>query len=563
MKKFLLFLLALTLCGTANAAWYVVGEFNGWNLATAVEMNESAADEGYIANIPHFSSNFKIVEDRKWDNQWGSDGVNAKLNENCPIKQFGENIVFDDCYYVDNATVTFTPNDKYVKVSGTPTYVVGGYYNGWKTTAGSGVLMTKQSDGTFKAEIPGIMESNFKIIDKPDWSGANYGATSDNDKIEFNTPLSLVNDGSSKDMTFKDGFFVKNTVMTLNTTDNTLTVAGEVSEGPDLWLPGSWAAGESDPNRLWATCDDTKMTKNGTIYTISYTLTQSSYESKVSAYNWANPQWGAFDADSKVLSMNNTPVSLDRKGQYEPGNFKIAIDTSLPGEYIFTFDYSTGNMTISIPTTETVELDANNLGTHCSHYNLKFEETDNVRAYKFIGYEDGKLIGERLIGVVPAGTGLYLQGVNKTADPDASSPAVSRADGTFVVNITSDAPTVDVSDNLMKPAYKNGILPATEPFVSSDVDRTVIYLYDAGGKFKNNETEGVSPANMAYVAVQSSEEHPGAPTTGIETITSDVQPAKAMTGIYSITGLRFPDNTDVNSLQPGFYIVNGKKLLVK
>ncbi|MCF0219053.1 MAG: hypothetical protein HUK14_04650 [Muribaculaceae bacterium] len=220
-------------------------------------------------------------------------------------------------------------------------------------------------------------------------------------------------------------------------------------------------------------------------------------------------------------------------------------------------------------TTETVELDANNIATYCSRHNLLFkdddEETGNyVCAYKFTGLSEGKFIGERLIGVVPAGTGIYLQGINKiAATGNTMKPAVARADGTFVVNITDAAPTVDVSDNIMKPAYKYETLPATEPFVAPDVDRTVIYMYDAAGKFKNNETEGVSPGNMAYVAVQSSEEHPGAPTTGIETITSDVQPAKALTGIYSITGLRFPDNTDVNSLQPGFYIVNGKKLLVK
>ena len=50
--------------------------------------------------------------------------------------------------------------------------------------------------------------------------------------------------------------------------------------------------------------------------------------------------------------------------------------------------------------------------------------------------------------------------------------------------------------------------------------------------------------------------------TGIDTIEADAQ-APAMTGIFSLSGVRFPDNTDVTSLAPGFYIVNGKKLLVK
>ena len=51
------------------------------------------------------------------------------------------------------------------------------------------------------------------------------------------------------------------------------------------------------------------------------------------------------------------------------------------------------------------------------------------------------------------------------------------------------------------------------------------------------------------------------PESGIETISADAKAAN--TGIFSISGLRFPANTDVNSLAPGFYIVNGQKLLVK
>ncbi|MCF0219122.1 MAG: hypothetical protein HUK14_05000 [Muribaculaceae bacterium] len=51
------------------------------------------------------------------------------------------------------------------------------------------------------------------------------------------------------------------------------------------------------------------------------------------------------------------------------------------------------------------------------------------------------------------------------------------------------------------------------------------------------------------------------PESGIETISADAKVAN--TGIFSLSGVRFPANTDVNSLAPGFYIVNGQKLLVK
>ena len=781
MKKFLLFLLALALCGTANAAWYVVGEFQGWSPGTAVEMT-STGENVYELDIPGtISSNFKIIDHQDWvGTQFGSTNTGSDCLElNVPFQltdQNAQDIAFKDTYYVRGAHFTLNDNTKTLTVTGTAVdaaWYIAGAFQEWNV--GTAVEMTDMGDGTFQLSISGAMSSGFKIIDRRTWNGANLGSSSSDNKIELGTSFSLIDSGSSAELVFAGCFYVDNPVITLyaNEEPKRLTVTGTYG-GPELWLPGSWASdeGEEYKDRLWAINDETKMTKNGTIYTKTYNLTGTYYESKLVGDGW-DPQWGWFNASEKSsLSLNNTPVTLDKKyNETEPGNFKI--DIARPGDYNFTYNmtnytldlstavnftvyvnnkdglatsygyYSYGNTTEETPSywinfpdtpeqegeyagyykgtialpcrvfesataegatptrlyvkakdyyyvdkvngesvsssttttelfnavitenksliwkvdiaeetetlnaivadkgeatctlgdkvlnegsqeivfgsktgrhqtlaisnvpegkaatvyrngevqtpfddgtysitcndgnklyiafedadaaTETVTLDANFIGTYCSRHNLVFTATDNVFAYKFTDCQAGVLNGERLLGVVPAGTGLYLRGIAPKT-PESVAP-IARAEGdlTFTVNITSAAPTVDVSDNLMKPAFKYEGVPMTETQTAGET-RTVIFVYDpATHGFMNNDTPGMTAAsNMAYVETTSDKPTPPSPVTGIETITADAQPT-AVTGIYSITGLRFPDNTDLKSLQPGFYIVNGQKLLVK
>ena len=220
--------------------------------------------------------------------------------------------------------------------------------------------------------------------------------------------------------------------------------------------------------------------------------------------------------------------------------------------------------------TETIEMTSTLRYTYCSHHNLVFNETETtsyVRAYKVTEFGTDEFTAEPLVGVVPAGVGLYLEGVIVNGPALARyTDAVSRAgEGRyeFTMTTTTADPTVDMVGNLLLPVYQYQEVPMTDE-TSTPISNIFIYDPQSNSFINNNEEPFNTPYNQAYIMITSTQPMPQPIPipTGIDTIEADAQ-APAMTGIFSLSGVRFPDNTDVKSLAPGFYIVNGKKFLVK
>ena len=110
MKKILLSLAAAAMCLSANAAWYVVGSFNGWDAANAVEMTEEAPGY-YQLDLPEMTTSFKIIGQQSWDGQIlaaPGDAEPLEVNSEAGYAltlEAGNNIDFKDLDKIKDVTV--------------------------------------------------------------------------------------------------------------------------------------------------------------------------------------------------------------------------------------------------------------------------------------------------------------------------------------------------------------------------------------------------------------------------------------------------------------------------
>ncbi|MCF0218900.1 MAG: hypothetical protein HUK14_03885 [Muribaculaceae bacterium] len=209
----------------------------------------------------------------------------------------------------------------------------------------------------------------------------------------------------------------------------------------------------------------------------------------------------------------------------------------------------------------------NSTMTYSSHSDLYFDEYDaDVVAYVMWKNTDGKFALERVYGIVPAETGLFIRFLT-----DGPTHTIRYA-------TSSDVDEAEVDGNALQPLFVEDELPVSDDPIANPTKGTVFTYYDeARDSWVNNVSDVFSPShNAAFVAqsyMNGEIPKPFAPangnfddngkdssTTAIDTVTADTTSAA---GIFSLSGIRYPADTDVCSLAPGFYIVNGKKLLVK
>ena len=160
----------------------------------------------------------------------------------------------------------------------------------------------------------------------------------------------------------------------------------------------------------------------------------------------------------------------------------------------------------------------------------------DVEAYTVTEIKNGYVTLTEVEGVLPANTGVL----------------VNAAQGNYTFNYAAEA-TANVEGNLLE-----GTVAATEigaeAYVLSIVDGNV-GLYKAqmaGGVWLNNANKAYLPASATNGAASYSFRF-GEGTTGIE----NVEVENASNVIYDLTGRQ------VNAVERGIYIINGKKVLVK
>ena len=177
-------------------------------------------------------------------------------------------------------------------------------------------------------------------------------------------------------------------------------------------------------------------------------------------------------------------------------------------------------------------------------YKVVIPET--VKAYLATGVAGKYVALSEVTGILPANTGLILEG-----------------EGEHLFNITSSAATVDVDANLL-----TGTLIDTEITKGEGNSYYILANGEEGIGFYNpiydgDENKFNNAANKAYLVVPAEQAEGiacysfrfGEGTTGIDEITDNREQS---TAIYDLTGRRVEAIT-----APGIYVVNGKKVLVK
>ena len=195
-----------------------------------------------------------------------------------------------------------------------------------------------------------------------------------------------------------------------------------------------------------------------------------------------------------------------------------------------------------------------------SQYNLQVP--DGLTAYTVEVDGNYAILTAISSGLIPAGTGVVLKASETPTESTTYSFTVSSEEATA---ITSNALVgTDVTSKIDEDGYVYYIL-------STDDDGTVGFYWQSGtsGEYVTNA------AHKASLAVEASsdedEESDDSSVKGLTIVFDDAtgilstaaDEAQTIQGIYTLTGVKVADGTDVDALPAGIYIINGKKALIK
>lgn len=131
MKKFLLSLATAVVALTASAEnYYVVGAFQGWDVANAPEMTK--VGDNYELEVAAMKSSFKILNAQSWDatGEWAAASGTDKITLGVPFKLTAKaegvntaDLSFAEADNVNNAKLVFNPATLELTVTGTPVTV--------------------------------------------------------------------------------------------------------------------------------------------------------------------------------------------------------------------------------------------------------------------------------------------------------------------------------------------------------------------------------------------------------------------------------------------------------
>ncbi len=231
----------------------------------------------------------------------------------------------------------------------------------------------------------------------------------------------------------------------------------------------------------------------------------------------ANGEWFCLKSSNNYLNLNTANTVI---------NHWSANDN---GSSIFLTEF---NKTYSL------EVTAAGYATYYSQYRLAIPET--VKAYVVSEVEGAYAVLEQVTGVLPAYTGVIIEGEEGTYEfvTSAAAPATiasNKLQGTIV--------NTEVSDN----AY----------ILADGVDGVGLYKVElTDGKFTNNANKAYLPASaIASANAPMLSFNRGEGTTSIDEL-STVN-GQQTTVIYDLTGRR------VEKMEKGIYIVNGRKVVIK
>lgn len=180
MKKISFLFCALMVILSARANYYVVGDFNGWDVSNAIELTTTDGTN-YTVQLDTLRGGFKIISARDWDHSvFGASSSSVKLSVGETISIFLEegdsysNINVAGAYV--NAVLSFSITNNTAQltlVSGTSTYYIVGDFNNWDVS--TAIEMTT-TDGVHYYVHLDTLYGGFKITNARDWNHLNWGA---------------------------------------------------------------------------------------------------------------------------------------------------------------------------------------------------------------------------------------------------------------------------------------------------------------------------------------------------------------------------------------------------
>ena len=195
-----------------------------------------------------------------------------------------------------------------------------------------------------------------------------------------------------------------------------------------------------------------------------------------------------------------------------------------------------------------------------SQYNLQVP--DGLTAYTVEVDGSYAILTAISSGIIPAGTGVVLKASETPTGSTTYSFSVSSNDATAIEN--NALVGTDVTEKIDEDGYVYYIL-------STDDEGTVGFYWQSGtgGEYVTNA------AHKASLAVEASsdddEESDDSSVKGLTIVFDDAtgilstvaDEARTIQGIYTLTGVKVADGSDVDALPAGIYIINGKKALIK
>ena len=196
-----------------------------------------------------------------------------------------------------------------------------------------------------------------------------------------------------------------------------------------------------------------------------------------------------------------------------------------------------------------------------SQYNLQVP--DGLTAYTVEVDGNYAILTAISSGLIPAGTGVVL----KASETPTESTTYSFIVSSDEANAITDNALVgtDVTEKIDEDGYEYYIL-------STDDEGTVGFYWQSGtsGAYVTNAAHKASLA----VETTSSDDDDDSDDSSVKGLTivfddatgilsTAADEAQTIQGIYTLTGVKVADGSDVDALPAGIYIINGKKALIK
>ena len=201
-------------------------------------------------------------------------------------------------------------------------------------------------------------------------------------------------------------------------------------------------------------------------------------------------------------------------------------------------DYGSSVFLTEYNKTYSLEVTVAGYATYYSQYRLAIPET--VKAYVVSEVEGAYAVLEQVTGVLPAYTGVIIEG----------------KEGTYEF-VTSAAAPATIASNKLQGTIVNTEVSGNAYILADGVDGVGLYKVElTDGKFTNNANKAYLPASaIASANAPMLSFNRGEGTTSIDELSTVSE--QQTTVIYDLTGRR------VEKMEKGIYIVNGRKVVIK